>query len=114
MDLNARVDVNCGRKDRRTDGLTDGRTENWTPISHLAKTGATKIWLKADHGEKQSVHSCTRHSVQTCSIILESIKIFQMVPVRDISQEEVKILIRGHNKKIKPSRLVILACGTPH
>ena len=34
MDLNARVDVNCGRK--------DGRTENWKPISHLAKAGATK------------------------------------------------------------------------
>ena len=35
MDLNARVDVNCGRK--------DGRTENRTPISHLAKAGATKM-----------------------------------------------------------------------
>ena len=35
MDLNARVDVNCGRK--------DGRMENRTPISHLAKAGATKI-----------------------------------------------------------------------
>ena len=34
MDLNASVDVNCGRK--------DGRTENRTPISHLAKAGATK------------------------------------------------------------------------
>ena len=29
MDLNARVDVNCGRK--------DGRTENLTPILHFAK-----------------------------------------------------------------------------
>ena len=38
MDLNARVDVNCGRKD----GQTDGPTENRTPISHLAKAGATK------------------------------------------------------------------------
>ena len=37
MDLNARVDVNCGRKD----GQTDGQTENQTPISHLAKAGAT-------------------------------------------------------------------------
>ena len=34
MDLNARVDINCGRK--------DGRTKNRTPISHLAKAGATK------------------------------------------------------------------------
>ena len=34
MDLNARVKVNCG--------LKDGRTENQTPISHLAKAGATK------------------------------------------------------------------------
>ena len=25
MDLNARVDVNCGQKDRRTDGRTDER-----------------------------------------------------------------------------------------
>ena len=33
MDLNARVDVNCGRK--------NGRTENRMPISHLAKAGAT-------------------------------------------------------------------------
>ena len=43
MDLNARVDVNYGRKDGRMDGLTDGRTENRTPSSHLAKAGATKI-----------------------------------------------------------------------
>ena len=42
MDLNARVDVNCGRKDGRTDGRKDGQTENRTPISHLAKAGATK------------------------------------------------------------------------
>ena len=33
MDLYVRVDVNCGRKD----GSTDGRTENRTPVSHLAK-----------------------------------------------------------------------------
>ena len=33
MDLNARVDVNCGRK--------DGRMENCTPTSHLATAGAT-------------------------------------------------------------------------
>ena len=39
MDLNARVNVNCGRK--------DGRTENRTPISHLAKAGATKNELVA-------------------------------------------------------------------
>ena len=32
MDINARIDVNCGRK--------DGRTGNRTPISHLA--GETK------------------------------------------------------------------------
>ena len=35
MDLTARVDVNCGRKERLT--------ENRTPISHLAKAGATKM-----------------------------------------------------------------------
>ena len=38
MDLNARVDVNCGLMD----GRTDGWTENRTPISHLAQAGATK------------------------------------------------------------------------
>ena len=47
MDLNARVDVNCGRNDRRTDGWTEGRTGGRKtgrlgPISHLAKAGATK------------------------------------------------------------------------
>ena len=31
-----------GKTDGRTDRLTDGRTESWTPISHLAKAGATK------------------------------------------------------------------------
>ena len=41
MDLNARVEVNCRRKDGRTDGLKDGQTENRMPISHLAKAGLT-------------------------------------------------------------------------
>ena len=36
MDLNARVDVNCRRK--------DGRTENRMLISHLAEAGATNIY----------------------------------------------------------------------
>ena len=40
MDLNARVDVNCERKD----GLTDGLTENWKPISHIAKAGAELLF----------------------------------------------------------------------
>ena len=34
MDLNARVDLNCGQN--------DGWTENRTPIPHLAKAGVTK------------------------------------------------------------------------
>ena len=38
MDLNARVDVNCGRK--------EGQMENLTPISHLAKADATKMVKK--------------------------------------------------------------------
>ena len=39
MDLNARVDVNCGRKDGRMDGLTDGK-----PDAYIAPAlaGATK------------------------------------------------------------------------
>ena len=43
MGLNARVGVNCGRKESRTDGRIDGRTENRTPLSHLVKAGATKM-----------------------------------------------------------------------
>ena len=39
MDLNAKMDINCGWKD----GWMDGLTENQTPISHLAKAGVTKI-----------------------------------------------------------------------
>ena len=44
MDLNARVDVNCGQKDRQIElaGI-DTQTENQTPISHFAKAGATKM-----------------------------------------------------------------------
>ena len=44
MDLNARVDVNCGRTDGRTAGLglPDGRMKNRTPLSHLATAGETK------------------------------------------------------------------------
>ena len=30
------------------DGKTDGRTENRTPISHLAKAGATKTFVLED------------------------------------------------------------------
>ena len=33
LDLNARVDVNCGWKDRWIDGLIDRGMENRTPIS---------------------------------------------------------------------------------
>ena len=56
MDLKARVDVHCERK--------DGRTENRTPMSHTAKAGATEsqinppsllsfnTWLKAQHSPK--------------------------------------------------------------
>ena len=40
MDLKARVDVNCERK--------DGLTENRTPMSHTAKAGATKKTIAAD------------------------------------------------------------------
>ena len=46
MDFNARVDINCERKDR----LTEGWTENPMAISHLAKAGATKTQLKNMEG----------------------------------------------------------------
>ena len=49
MDLNAKVDVNCGRKDGLKDGWTDRHTENWMPISHLAKAGATKTAINFHH-----------------------------------------------------------------
>ena len=39
MDLQARVDVNCERKDGLMDGRTDG---NRTPMSHAAKASETK------------------------------------------------------------------------
>ena len=43
MDINASVDLNCGQEDRKMDRLT----ENRTPISHLAKAGATiNKWLR--------------------------------------------------------------------
>ena len=41
MDLNARVDENCGQKDGLMVWRTDRRTENRTPISHFTKAGAT-------------------------------------------------------------------------
>ena len=41
MDLNARVDVNCGQKDGRTDGR-----KNRAPKLRLAKAGVTKMsWV---------------------------------------------------------------------
>ena len=43
MDLKARVDVNCERKDGMMDGRTD---ENRTPMSHAAK--AEKGWNTPD------------------------------------------------------------------
>ena len=41
MDLKARVNVNCKRKDGRMNGWPD-KTEYRTPMSHTAKAGATK------------------------------------------------------------------------
>ena len=41
MNFNARVDVNCGQK--------DGRTENRTPISHLAEAGAKKMKITPNY-----------------------------------------------------------------
>ena len=46
MDLNARVEVNCERK--------DGQTENRMPILHLAKADVTKKKKK----EKKKGKSC--------------------------------------------------------
>ena len=49
--------------------------------------------------DKQSCHSCTQHSMLTCSIILPSIiKIFLMVTeLYSRNKNEVKNWIRGHN-----------------
>ena len=69
MDLNARVDVNCGRKDGQTDGRmdgwTDGRMENGMTISHLAKAGATKSC-------SNRLESCLRLKIKD-SCLLEEI-----------------------------------------
>ena len=35
MNLNSRVDVNCVRKERRTDGWTDGQTDG-KPDAYIA------------------------------------------------------------------------------
>ena len=52
-----------------------------------------------ENKEKQSFHSCTRHSALPCAIILPSvIKIFQTVAeLCSGNENEVKIWIRGHN-----------------
>ena len=65
--------------------------------------------------DKQSCHSCTQHSMLTCSIILPSIiKIFLIVmELYSRNENEVKIWIRGHNKKTKICRVVILVRDTP-
>ena len=51
------------------------------------------------NADKQSRHSCTQHSMLTCSIILPSIiKIFPMVQeLYSRNENEVKNWIRGHN-----------------
>ena len=68
-----------------------------------------------ENEDKQSCHSCTRHSVLTCSINLPSIiKIFLMVmELCSGNENELKIWIRGHNQKTKICRVVILVHDTP-
>ena len=58
---------------------------------------------------------CMQHSMLTLSIILPSIiKIFLMVTeLYSRNKNEVKNWIRGHNKKMKISRVVILVRNTP-
>ena len=68
-----------------------------------------------ENEDKQSCHFCTGHSTLICSIILPSIsKRFQTVAMLCYGNEnEVKIWIRGHNSKMKISRVVILKRDTP-
>ena len=61
-----------------------------------------KNWISGTELEtedKQICHSCTRHSVLTCSISLPSIvKIFQMAAeLCSGNENQVKIWIKGHN-----------------
>ena len=64
--------------------------------NEIKKNGSGDIIRNED---KQSCHSCTRHSVLTCSIILPSIiKIFLMVTeLCSGNENEVILWIRGHN-----------------
>ena len=59
-------------------------------------------------------HSYMRHSILNCSKILPSTIMFQMVAELRSNEHDVEIWIRGDNLKTKISRLVILACDTPH
>ena len=54
--------------------------------------------------DKQSCRSSMGHSMLTCSIILPSI----IIELCSRNENEVKIWIRGHNKKINISRVAIL------
>ena len=74
---------------------------------------------QGNNQHKQSCHSCMRHSVLTCSVILPCIiKIFLTVAeLCSRNENEVKIWIRGHNyKKDKQScmRHSVLTWGLFH
>ena len=70
---------------------------------------------KLENVDMQSCHSCTRHSVLTCSINLPSIIIIFLMVTELCSgnENEVKIRIRVHNLKMKICRVVILVRDTP-
>ena len=83
MDLNARVDVNCGRTDGRTAGLglPDGRMKNRTPLSHLATAWRQKMEKKRNEDSvclPNNVNRSTSHASYT------AILCFQRVLLRNL------------------------------
>ena len=61
------------------DGKTNGRMENRTPISHLAKAGATKInkpFVTFPHLHRQKEEEINKHAmIQTCAVSLSTQKL---------------------------------------
>ena len=67
-----------------------------------------------ENEDKQSCHSCMQHFALTCFMNLPSIiKIFQTA-AEMCSGNEVKTWVKGHNKKMNISRVVILASDSLH
>ena len=87
-------------------------TEIWPEMK--SKYGSGKIFKKKNKQTKNEDKHSMKHTGLSCCIILQSIiKIFQMI-TEILSRNEVKIWTRGHNQRMKISRIVVLAYDTSH